>query len=74
MQIQEGNVSNFTEEQAYLADCLKYIQTLRERLNQRISHMNIGMKNLKQSAYDEHMEYKSGANACLLYTSDAADE
>ena len=63
MQIQEGNVSDFTEEQAYLADCLKYIQTLRERLNQRISHMNIGMKNLKQSAYDEHMEYKSGANA-----------
>ena len=25
--------------------------------------MNIDMKNLKQSAYDEHMEYKSGANA-----------
>lgn len=52
----------FKEEQGYLHECLAYIKTLQEQLNQKIASLTGSMQEIKADAYDEHMEYKSGAN------------
>lgn len=52
----------FKEEQAYLHDCLTYIKTLQAQVNAKISSLNGSMQELKEDAYNDHMEYKTGAN------------
>lgn len=54
--------TEFLEEEAYLHDCLAYIKGLQGQLEQIIAKLTGSMHEIKEEAYNEHMEYKSGAN------------